>query len=80
MKGKIGIVIKMKGCKTCDDSKSNIKTLFNNHIVYTSELKSKLQSYQLLTSWWLGSEMGKFNSRLDSYGIASENDRFYLNL
>lgn len=70
----------MKGCKASGDSKSDIKKLCNNIIVHINALKTKLQWYQLLTSWWLGSEMGKFYPILVSYGIAGESVGFYLNL
>ena len=33
VKGKIGIVIKVKDCKACDDSKSDSKKFCNNIII-----------------------------------------------
>lgn len=42
VKGKIGIVIKMKGCKASSDLKSYIKKLYNNIIVYRNPLNKRL--------------------------------------
>ena len=80
MKGKIGILIKMKGCKVCDDSKSNSKKLCNNIITYINALNARLQRYQLLPSWLLGSEMHKFYPIPVSCGVTSYSVGFYLSL
>lgn len=69
----------MKGDKASDDSKSNIKKLCNNIMVSINALKTKLQRYQLLTGWWLDSEMGKFCPILVLCGITSESVGFYSN-
>lgn len=72
VKGKKETVTKLKGCKASGDSKSDTQKLRNNIIVHGNALKTKLRRCQLLTSWWLGPEAGKFHPIGASYGVASK--------